>query len=103
MLTDEEIHKSSIEALSMAIMSGVHSPDDIKLLVNLLGLNNKSGCEIEELVDKVIQENLDKIKEYKLGKTKLIGFFVGQVMKQSGGTADPKVVNIMLVEKLKCG
>lgn len=55
---------------------------------------------IEALADKVIADNADKVAEYKGGKDKLFGFFVGQVMKASQGKASPGVVNEMLRKKL---
>ena len=55
---------------------------------------------IEALVDQAIAANPDKVEEYKAGKTKLIGFFVGQVMKASQGQANPKAVNALLAAKL---
>jgi len=55
---------------------------------------------LESLIEKVITENPDKVKEYKSGKEKLFGFFVGQVMKVSGGKANPKLVNDILKKKL---
>jgi len=57
--------------------------------------------ELEKLIDKVINENQDKVKEYKSGKEKLFGFFVGQSMKASGGKANPQLVNEILKNKLK--
>ena len=56
--------------------------------------------EIEALVDTVVGENADKVEEYRAGKEKLFGFFVGQVMKVSQGRANPKVVNDILRQKL---
>ena len=56
--------------------------------------------EIEALVDTVVGENADKVEEYRAGKEKLFGFFVGQVMKASQGKANPKVVNDILRQKL---
>ena len=56
---------------------------------------------IEALIDKVIAENQDKVDEYRGGKEKLFGFFVGQTMKLSGGQANPGMVNQMLKDKLK--
>ena len=56
--------------------------------------------EIEVLVDTVVGENADKVEEYRAGKEKLFGFFVGQVMKASQGKANPKVVNDILRQKL---
>jgi aspartyl-tRNA(Asn)/glutamyl-tRNA(Gln) amidotransferase subunit B len=56
---------------------------------------------IEKVVDEVLAENPDKIAEYKSGKDKLFGFFVGQVMKKSGGKANPGMVNDLLKKKLE--
>ena len=57
--------------------------------------------EILKLVEKVIADNQDKVKDYLSGKDKLFGFFVGQVMKISQGKANPGLVNKMLKENLK--
>ncbi|MEE3049037.1 MAG: Asp-tRNA(Asn)/Glu-tRNA(Gln) amidotransferase GatCAB subunit B, partial [Pseudomonadota bacterium] len=56
--------------------------------------------EIAGLIDGVIADNADKVAEYQGGKDKLFGFFVGQVMKKSGGKANPQMVNQLLREKL---
>ncbi|MFK7973251.1 MAG: Asp-tRNA(Asn)/Glu-tRNA(Gln) amidotransferase subunit GatB [Rickettsiaceae bacterium] len=58
-------------------------------------------ASIEPIIDEVITKNMDSVTAYKNGKTKLFGFFVGQVMKQTGGKASPKMVNDILQEKLK--
>ncbi|MGB8274976.1 MAG: Asp-tRNA(Asn)/Glu-tRNA(Gln) amidotransferase subunit GatB, partial [Alphaproteobacteria bacterium] len=55
---------------------------------------------IEAAVDQVLAGNADKVAEYKGGKEKLFGFFVGQVMKATGGKANPGVVNEVLKRKL---
>ncbi len=55
---------------------------------------------IEAIVDKVIAENLDKVNAYKGGKVGLMGWFVGQVIKESHGKANPQVVNRLLSAKL---
>ena len=55
---------------------------------------------IEKIVDEVIAENPDNVTAYRSGKDKLFGFFVGQVMKASGGKANPKAVNEILKAKL---
>ena len=54
----------------------------------------------KELIQKVINENPDKVSEYKSGKVKLFGFFVGQAMKISGGKANPQLVNEIFKKKL---
>ena len=55
---------------------------------------------IEALVDQVIADNPDKVADYRGGRTKLMGWFVGQVMKASGGKANPKAVNEALRARL---
>ncbi len=55
---------------------------------------------IEKMVDEVVAANPDKVAEYKSGKDKLFGFFVGQVLKASGGKANPAMVNDFLKQKL---
>tara|TARA_Y100000817_G_scaffold130092_1_gene102002 strand:+ start:570 stop:2018 length:1449 start_codon:yes stop_codon:yes gene_type:complete len=57
--------------------------------------------EIESMVNKVIDDNPDQLKQYLEGKDRLFGFFVGQVMKESQGKANPAHVNQILKEKLK--
>ncbi len=55
---------------------------------------------IEKIVEQVINDNPDVVKKYKSGKKGVIGFFVGQVMKQTRGKANPELVNKVLREKL---
>ena len=71
-------------------------------IVKEKGLKQQSDPkELEKLIEKVINDNQDKVKEYKSGKEKLFGFFVGQAMKVSGCKANPKLVNEILKKKLK--
>ena len=56
--------------------------------------------EIERLINRVLQENPKMVEDYKNGKDKLFGFFVGQVMKESKGKANPQIVNKILKVKL---
>jgi aspartyl-tRNA(Asn)/glutamyl-tRNA(Gln) amidotransferase subunit B len=55
---------------------------------------------IEAAIDQVIGANADKVAEYRAGKEKLYGFFVGQVMRAMGGKANPKTLNDILKKKL---
>ena len=74
---------------------------DPKKIVEEKGLKQESDPKaLEALIDKVIDSNRDKVTEYKSGKVKLFGFFVGQVMKVSGGKANPQLVNEILKKKL---
>jgi aspartyl-tRNA(Asn)/glutamyl-tRNA(Gln) amidotransferase subunit B len=53
-----------------------------------------------QLIQEVIAENESKVEEYKAGKTGLMGMFMGQIMKKSGGKADPQKTNKLLAEWL---
>ena len=80
------------------MMEGDKDPQKI---VEEKGLKQESDPKaLEALIDKVIDDNRDKATEYKSGKVKLFGFFVGQVMKVSGGKANPQLVNEILKKKL---
>ena len=70
-------------------------------IVEEKGLKQQSDPkELENLINKVIAENPKNVEAYKSGKDKLFGFFVGQVMKNSNGKANPKIVNEILKKKL---
>ncbi len=56
---------------------------------------------IESVIDEVLKANSDKVAEYKSGKDKLFGFFVGQAMKKSGGKINPQNLNELLAQKLQ--
>ena len=58
-------------------------------------------AELEPVVDAVLAANPGQVEAYRGGKEGLLGYFVGQVMKETGGRANPKVVNELLREKLK--
>jgi len=75
---------------------------DPQMIVEEKGLKQESDPKaLETLIDKIINENREKAIEYKQGKEKLFGFFVGQVMKNSGGKANPQIVNEILKKKLQ--
>ena len=52
--------------------------------------------ELENMAKNIIEENTEQVSKYKNGNEKLFGWFVGQMMKSTGGTANPKVVNEIL-------
>ena len=55
---------------------------------------------IEAVVDEVIANNPEQVEQFRAGKDKVLGFFVGQVMRETKGKADPKIVNQLLRKKL---
>ena len=74
---------------------------DPQIIVEEKGLKQESDPKaLEALIDKIINDNREKAIEYKQGKEKLFGFFVGQAMKASGGKANPQLINEILKKKL---
>ncbi|MFQ3307080.1 MAG: aspartyl-tRNA(Asn)/glutamyl-tRNA(Gln) amidotransferase subunit B [Candidatus Midichloriaceae bacterium] len=74
-------------------------PKEIVVKYNLVQISDVS--EIEKIIDEVLLANPDKVTQFKSGKDKLFGFFIGQIMKISNGKANPNSVNKILTEKLK--
>ena len=74
-------------------------PDEIIESKGLIQVNNQD--EINIIIDEVLANNANKVSDYKNGKTKLLGFFVGEAMKKSKGKANPKKLNETLIKKLE--
>lgn len=75
---------------------------DAAVIVEEKGLKQVTDTgAIEKLVDEVLAANADKVAEYRAGKDKMFGFFVGQIMKLSGGKMNPAIVNDILKAKLQ--
>ena len=78
------------------------SDESVENLMKNEGLDEiKSEKEIIEIIEKIIKDNSKQYEQYLNGKEKLFGFFVGQVMKETKGSADPKEVNKLLIQRLK--
>ncbi|MGK7917078.1 MAG: Asp-tRNA(Asn)/Glu-tRNA(Gln) amidotransferase subunit GatB [Prochloraceae cyanobacterium] len=74
----------------------------VQKLVESKGLIQISDAgELEKIIDEVLAENPKELAKFRGGKTKLKGFFVGQVMKKTSGRADPKLTNQLLGKKLQ--
>ena len=75
-----------------------------KAIVDERGLGMISDpAAIEAIVDELLGAHPEEVEAFRGGKTKLKGFFVGQLMKKTGGKADPKLANQILSRKLKGG
>ena len=95
--TSEGSVRDSLSLLDRALISQNHT----EKIVDERGLSQVSDTkEIEKIVNKILESNLNKVDEYKNGKTKLLGFFVGQVMKISHGKANPNLVNKIIKSKI---
>ena len=80
----------------------VQSGDNPKKIIESKGMKQQSDPkELEKMINEILTKNKDKVDQYKSGKEKLFGFFVGQVMKQSGGKANPQLTNEILKKLLK--
>jgi aspartyl-tRNA(Asn)/glutamyl-tRNA(Gln) amidotransferase subunit B len=74
------------------------SPNEIVKSEGLIQLSDSS--EIIKIINEILENNSDKVSEYKSGKDKLFGFFVGQTMKATQGKANPAIVNQLLKQQL---
>ena len=84
------------------VLSNFIGQKPIAIFIEKKGLVQLSDqSEIYKIIDKVLSDNPKMVDDYKNGKDKLFGFFIGQVMKISKGKANPKLVNELLVKRLK--
>lgn len=75
---------------------------DVDAIIEKKGLKQVSDTgTIEAMIDKVLTANPGQVADYRAGKDKLFGFFVGQLMKESGGKLNPQMVNDILKKKLQ--
>ena len=98
-ISDNTISGKIAKEVFEAMWSGEGNADEIIESRGLEQITDVSA--IEGIVDAVIAENPSQVAEFRSGKEKLLGFFVGQVMKETGGKANPGQVNQILREKLK--
>jgi len=98
-IADNTISGKIAKEVFDAMWQGEGSADDI---IEARGLKQitDSGA-IETLIEEVIAANPEQVEQFRAGKEKVLGFFVGQVMKQSHGKANPGQVNAILRDKLK--
>jgi aspartyl-tRNA(Asn)/glutamyl-tRNA(Gln) amidotransferase subunit B len=74
---------------------------DADTVIEKRGLKPADTGEVEKIIDDLIAKNPEQVEQFRAGKEKVLGFFVGQVMKASKGKADPAQVNQLLRDKLK--
>ena len=97
-IQDSTISGKIAKEVFEAMWAGEGSADDVIEARGLKQITDSSA--IEDVVDRIIAANPGQVADYKAGKDKLIGFFVGQVMKETGGKANPGQVNAILKDKL---
>jgi aspartyl-tRNA(Asn)/glutamyl-tRNA(Gln) amidotransferase subunit B len=98
-IEDNTISSKIAKEVFQAMWLGEGAVDDIIEAKGLKQITDSS--EIESLVAQVVNDNPGQVEQYKSGKDKVFGFFVGQVMKLSKGKANPQQVNDLLKDKLK--
>ena len=97
-ITDNTISGKIAKDVFKLMWEGNGSVDEIIEKQGLKQMSDSSA--LESIIDDIISSNLDQVKQFKDGNSKLLGFFVGQVMKATQGKANPKQVNQILNEKL---
>ncbi|MBO7454554.1 MAG: Asp-tRNA(Asn)/Glu-tRNA(Gln) amidotransferase subunit GatB [Alphaproteobacteria bacterium] len=114
-ISESDISAEDLAELVMLIKNDVISGKIAKEVLELMWNEKKKASviveekglkqitstdEIKKSLQAVLDENQDKVAEYKSGKEKLFGFFIGQAMKKTGGKANPKMLNEILRELL---
>lgn len=94
MVDEGKLSFSAAKEVLIAVMDGEGTPGDVAEAKDLFQVSD-SGA-IESAVESVLAENPDAVNKIRSGETKPLGFLVGQVMRQMGGRADPKVVHSLL-------
>ena len=115
-ISQSPISSSNLAELIQSIKSGeisgriakevfeimIETGDNPKKIIESKGMKQQSDPkELEKMINEILEQNKDKVDQYKSGKDKLFGFFVGQVMKVSGGKANPQLANDILKKLLK--
>lgn len=90
---------ASTKVWSLLLSQPNADPEQLAIEQNLI--QQSDAGVIEPVIDQVLEKLADKVSEYKKGKKGLLALFVGEVMKQSKGKADPKLTNELLLKKLK--
>ncbi|MBR3930486.1 MAG: Asp-tRNA(Asn)/Glu-tRNA(Gln) amidotransferase GatCAB subunit B, partial [Alphaproteobacteria bacterium] len=99
MLAENTINGKQAKEIFIKMLDGESSTP--REIADKFGMKQMTDTgAIEAIIDEVIAANPSQVEQYKSGKVGLLGFFVGNVMKKTGGTANPAVVNEILRKKL---
>ena len=101
MRLDDRISSSAAQELFDAMLTSDEDPVQLAEAMNLLQVSDDSA--LLPIVDAVIDEHPKQLEQYRNGKSSLIGFFIGQVMRRFDGSPDPKRVRELLQDKLEAG
>jgi aspartyl-tRNA(Asn)/glutamyl-tRNA(Gln) amidotransferase subunit B len=98
MVDSGQVSSSAAKEVLAAMQPGDQDPQALAERLDLLQISDSSALAAQ--VAEVVAANADARERYRAGETKVLGFLVGQVMKATGGKADPAVVSRLLVEQL---
>ncbi len=98
MIDDKTISSKIAKQVFEEMVTSGDNPSDIVEAKGLVQISDPA--KIAPIIDEIIEKNPDNVAKFKAGNTKLLGFFVGQVLKATGGKANPQVVNQLVAEKL---
>ncbi len=101
LIGEGKINRKTAKEIFSEMISGGKRAGEIVVEKGLTQITDEG--EISSIIEKIIKENPEEVERYKAGDTKLLGFFVGQVMKATKGKADPAVVNQTLRRSLEKG
>ncbi len=96
-LDNKEITNKQVKEMLIELLESTDKTEDI---INKYKQNELSTEEVEKIIKNILKENADKVEEYKSGNERLSKFFIGQVMKETKGNANPVTVNKILMEEL---
>jgi glutaminyl-tRNA synthetase len=99
MVDDETISSKIAKQVFEEMAKSGKNPTQIVEAKGLIQISDPS--KLKPIIDEIIAKNPDNVAKFKAGNTKLLGFFVGQVLKTTGGKANPKVVNELVAQELK--
>lgn len=99
MVSDGKINLGSAKQIVQLMFEHGGKPEKIAEEHGFIMSSDSSA--IEEIADKFLAENADSVAKYKAGNDKLFGFFMGQIMRLAGKSANPKLIKDVLTEKLK--
>lgn len=95
---EDRINSSAMQSIFDRMLENGKSAGELAEEMNLLQVS-ETGF-VEPIIERILEENPDEAKKYRDGKTQVIGFLIGQVMKASEGKANPKQVRELLADKL---
>ncbi len=96
---DETVSSTGAKEALTAMWDGQGDADTVIEARGLTQMSDRGA--LEEAVDRVLADNPAQVDQYRAGKTKVMGFLVGQVMKATGGKANPQRVSALMKEKLE--